>query len=164
MYAGLTMGIYAGALLTLFVFSSAHAQTLEASRLGAPASLSGVWRWQAGDDVTWAQPGFDDSAWPVVQVPGSNLPVKEGFVWLRLHVTAPERSRNLAIGLGALAEASEIYWDGRHIGGLGTFHSSGMPRCDILLRPVAVRVPFEVIATNSKTVIALRLYRPHVHS
>ena len=31
------------------------------------ASLDGQWRFHPGDDLHWADPGFDDSAWPLLR-------------------------------------------------------------------------------------------------
>jgi len=35
--------------------------------------LAQDWRTQAGDDLAWAQPGFDDSAWPHVTLSADTL-------------------------------------------------------------------------------------------
>ncbi len=31
------------------------------------ASLDGKWRFHPGDDMRWADPSFDDSAWPLLR-------------------------------------------------------------------------------------------------
>jgi hypothetical protein len=52
--------------------------------------LDGPWRFQVGDDPRWADPGFDDSAWPTVTL---SRPLTEqgfdsytGYGWYRLRV------------------------------------------------------------------------------
>ncbi|MCB1058436.1 MAG: hypothetical protein KDD11_23280, partial [Acidobacteria bacterium] len=34
-------------------------------------SLEREWAFQPGDDPSWAAPDFDDSAWPLLHVPGA---------------------------------------------------------------------------------------------
>ena len=43
------------------------AQTIEVESLFQPAPLSGMWKHHTGDDPRWADPAFDDSAWPSVR-------------------------------------------------------------------------------------------------
>ena len=43
------------------------AQTIEVESLFQPAPLSGIWKQHTGDDPRWADPAFDDSAWPSVR-------------------------------------------------------------------------------------------------
>ncbi len=52
--------------------------------------LDGPWRFQMGDDPRWADPAFDDSAWPTVTL-GKSLAEQgfesyAGFAWYRLHI------------------------------------------------------------------------------
>ena len=49
--------------------------------------LSGEWRKSADDDVRYAQPGFDDSAWERVQLPWTKSTY--GIFWLRRVVELP---------------------------------------------------------------------------
>ena len=48
-------------------------------------------RYYFGDDPRWADPQFDDSAWPVVEKDAFPAPPQQGngFVWVRQRVTAP---------------------------------------------------------------------------
>src|SRR3974390_1642022 len=49
-------------------------------------------RYHFGDDLRWADPGFDDSAWPVAELGRWPAPsfYSDGFVWVRLRL--PVRS------------------------------------------------------------------------
>jgi hypothetical protein len=62
----------------------------------APAGMRGVieltgpWRFQVGDDPRWADPGLDDSSWPIVAL---NEPLSQqgvaaytGYAWYRLRM------------------------------------------------------------------------------
>lgn len=54
-------------------------------------SASAQVRYQIGDDVRWAEPGFDDSGWPVAADGRAPLPTgTERFFWVRARVAVPE--------------------------------------------------------------------------
>ncbi|MBD0254253.1 MAG: response regulator [Cytophagales bacterium] len=86
------------------------------------------WRFQPGDQPAWAQPGFDDSGWPPVN---SSFRVADPWPgwrdtgWFRLWVRVDTALVNqvLALQLDHYG-ASEIYLDGRRIGGFGKVGSS----------------------------------------
>lgn len=62
----------------------------------APAAVRGVielagpWRFQMGDDPRWADPAFDDSAWPSVLLDqplnAQGIEPYSGFGWYRIHL------------------------------------------------------------------------------
>ena len=77
------------------VTPSTNASTLGAGN-PAPAAVRGVlelpgpWRFQMGDDPRWADPGFDDSAWPSVVLDqplnAQGIEPYSGFGWYRIHL------------------------------------------------------------------------------
>lgn len=79
-----------------------------------------TWRVHAGDDPNWASPAFDDSQWQTVSYPiqESSSEHAVGFRWYRATVTLPPSllGRDLAIGIGPLDEAYEIYVEGVPVG------------------------------------------------
>jgi phosphoserine phosphatase RsbU/P len=78
-----------------------------------------------GDDLRWAAPNFDDSAWPVVEKDALPPPPKQGdgFVWVRQRRTAPAGDAALWLLLrrsGWLPNLrEELRFDGRRIGSIG---------------------------------------------
>ena len=66
--------LLSGILIGLFVLSvAAHAQT-QAVLGNSSVALTGPWKFHTGDNMAWAQPGFDDSAWGTMDLtplPGS---------------------------------------------------------------------------------------------
>jgi len=58
--------------------------------LHAVVRLDGPWRFAIGDDPGWADPAYDDSAWPTVDVsqPASNQGIDSysGFAWYRMRL------------------------------------------------------------------------------
>ena len=64
---------------------AANGQTIEVRSLYQPAPLAGVWRYQTGEGGTsWAEPGFDDSSWRQVSLPGAAHPIEAGYLWYRV--------------------------------------------------------------------------------
>lgn len=103
-------------------------------------SLAGSWRIQAGDDLEWASPHFDDSAWPTSRVPGGweadALPSYDGIAWYRKTFVVPPdkralwRKQPLAVLLGAVDDADETYLNGVCIGRSGLFPPEGVTAWD----------------------------------
>ena len=58
-------------LCALVLAAAARAEPLVVTSLDEPVSLAGRWRFQPGDDPAWAVPGFDDTAWGELDVPGA---------------------------------------------------------------------------------------------
>jgi phosphoserine phosphatase RsbU/P len=55
-------------LLASPLCAPAHAQDFDLSAgREAVASLDGLWRFHAGDDLQWANPSFEDSQWPLLR-------------------------------------------------------------------------------------------------
>ncbi|MDO7854050.1 sensor histidine kinase [Hymenobacter convexus] len=98
------------------------------------------WRYHAGDDPAWAQPGFDDSGWDTVTVARNGLPLpvraRAGAGWFRLRLRLVDslRAQALALQLAEQSAGLEVYADGRRIGRSGIF--STLPA---RVRPVSRR-------------------------
>ena len=65
-------------LLLALLVPVCGAQTIEVDSLFQPARLDGMWKHHTGDDPRWADPAFDDSAWPTVSMPGRPTPPGTG--------------------------------------------------------------------------------------
>jgi hypothetical protein len=70
-----------------------RAQNFDAANGNAPLlSLDGLWRFHAGDDPAWAQPGFDDSGWSLLRSDRDwytqGYKGYGGMGWYWFHVTA----------------------------------------------------------------------------
>jgi len=87
------------------------------------------WKFQPGDDISWADPGFDDSGWHTLQ-PG--LSIREmpdtlwnGYGWWRLTFKADSTFYNKSwlldlFSMGAL----EVYLDGELVQSAGVFSTN----------------------------------------
>lgn len=89
--------------------------------------LSGRWRFSTGDDTSWAEPGFDDSAWEEVRVPQEGgqdvFDSYDGYAWFRLSFRLPASAQGtpLVAALGGIDDADETYLNGVRIGSTGEF-------------------------------------------
>jgi hypothetical protein len=77
-------------------------QTIDAAGLSSVLDLDGPWRFHTGDDPHFADPNFDDSAWPAIranqvfQTPF--IPAVSGdYLWARIHIRVPITPSRLAL-------------------------------------------------------------------
>lgn len=177
-------------LLCAIFFHSAHAQssietgnghatpgeaTVDVSLGVSSAELSGPWKFSVGDDMSWAQPGFNDTAWTTMDLtppPGSADPTLgisgyipgwtargfagySGYAWYRLKVNVTGANRRLAIKMPAMADdAYQVFVNGQQIGEMGKFVGSRVTAYSSL--PQAFRLPKGV--GDGTIFIAIRMW------
>ncbi len=112
-------------LFLLLPLADAPAQSVVRvdSLLPEGVRLDRGWRFHAGDDFRWAAPDFDDRSWPQQKTrfnPTDAPPGWRGIGWFRLcfRLDSLPANRLLALRLEHYG-ASEVYLDGRKIGGFG---------------------------------------------
>ncbi|HEX2642442.1 MAG TPA: ATP-binding protein, partial [Thermoanaerobaculia bacterium] len=120
----------------------------------APASSkpqAEPWKARAGDDPRWANPAFDDSAWPAVPLPATwkkqGFSGLDGYVWFRREVRLDPEARlaaargELSLLLGASRYGGyEVYAGGQRVGA-----SRGWPARLAFPSPKAFPIPREAI-------------------
>ena len=121
--------------------------------------LAGSWQFTKGDDLAWADPAFDDSAWSSIQVPGDGTPFDkyDGFAWYRLTFDLPAEAEgaNLVASLGFLDDVDEAYLNGVRIGGSGSLPPNAKSQWfEKRLYPVPASAP----VFGGANTIAVRLY------
>ncbi len=79
--------------------------------------LSPDWRWMAGDDPAWAQPGYDDSNWnKVPDWPSADTMPPGGVYWMRVLGCFAYGSTLAPYGfVGIDAQSVDVYLDGARI-------------------------------------------------
>ena len=91
--------------------------------------LTKAWSYRPGDDPSWADPAFDDSAWPLVApaldggdaIPGGWA----GIGWFRRRIKTTTGFGDRPLGLRIRqAGASEVYLDGELVARFGTVSAS----------------------------------------
>ena len=125
-------------------------------------------RYHFGDNPAWANPIFDDSAWPVaenahVPAPPSN---SNGFLWIRGRISVPAglngplavQTSVDAAHVGVPIGVVEIYVNGTAAGQLGEFPPQDSPQ----IIPRSVTFPLHpVLAPPGQTVtVAVREWTP----
>ncbi|MDX1638831.1 MAG: SpoIIE family protein phosphatase [Balneolaceae bacterium] len=107
--------------------------------------ISDTWKFRSGDNMQWAQPGFDDSDWQRIStyLGPSELPFIDwdGIGWFRLHLKIDSTLVNypLALLIEQHNGASEIYLDGKLLYSLGKvsiFEEDFQPYRDFRPRPI----------------------------
>jgi signal transduction histidine kinase/CheY-like chemotaxis protein/HPt (histidine-containing phosphotransfer) domain-containing protein len=147
---GMAAGLFAPAFLAVAIGTA------------APMDLSGPWLFQLGDDVTWAEPARDDTAWPVVHVPtgwGRTSP-SGSLAWYRRRVqvnaTAAHAPPGLAVLIGNVDSAYEIYAGGQLLGGVGALPPAARMDYD---RHRLYMVPPSAVDPDGRLVLALRVWK-----
>ena len=127
-------------------------------------------RYHFGDDARWADPAFDDSAWPVAQQGRWPVPpmVSDGFEWARVRVpirttAAPPLALRISgdpsdITYSGLADimSYEIFVNGRPIAQRGSFPPGAEP---IVSRVRAVfPLPSVHASPGTTAVVAYRVW------
>lgn len=167
--------------IALFLISPrAGAQNPAVSFGPAAVELNGPWKFKTGDDRSWADPGFDDASWEIVDLtplpgahdgdqgltkytPGWSARGHSGYVgfaWYRMKVRVPELSAGglWLAGPALVDNAYQIYVNGHLLGGIGDF--SRTPTRIFGLQPRLFELPRELWVANgteSSAVIAFRV-------
>jgi hypothetical protein len=141
----------------------------------AAVELSGPWKFHTGDNMAWAQPGFDDSGWTNMDLtppsgtadatlgssgylPGwtdRGFAGYSGYAWYRLTINVEGADDPLALKMPDNADdAYQVYVDGRQIGTFGKFASHGVTAYSTL--PRAFRLPSDL--RSGRMTIAIRMW------
>ncbi len=125
--------------------------------------LDGPWRFQMGDDPRWADPKFDDSAWPTLSL-GKSL-IDQGFepyagyAWYRLRLNPQQLqfgSQGANSQLDLLVTSHSVGQLAVYVNGVQMGHTGGMTDKPAMYisPPIAVSLP-EAMAGDT-IVIAIR--------
>lgn len=103
----------------------ARAETFTAPPLGPPSvPITGTWQFHTGDDLAWANPGFDDSGWQPLQADqpwgAQGHPGYRGLAWYRKRINLGDTSSPLGLYVPAADGAYEVYWNSQKIGSSGS--------------------------------------------
>jgi hypothetical protein len=130
------------------------------------ANLNGPWKFHTGDDMTWAQPDFDDSSWGSMDLtvaPGKEgvagwtqrgYPGYSGYAWYRLQVNVQGATHRLALMMPEADDAYQVYVNGRLVGELGNFNGPHVTAYNSL--PKGFHFPKGV--ANGTIAIAIRMW------
>ena len=103
----------------LLLAAALPAQVIQVTNLDTATPLNGVWLQQTGDDLRYADPRYDDSAWTRVNMPQPIQQGAYGYTWHRFRLQLPPTDRPLAIAIGPRYPAYEVFANGVKIGSFG---------------------------------------------
>lgn len=144
------------ALLALLATAPLCAQDLREAH-----SLRGMWKFEIGDDLAYANPDFDDSKWDEIRVPREwerqGFPGYDGYAWYRVRFATPEEAREtqMYLLLGQIDDVDEVYLNGHMIGYQGRFPPDYETAYHIARR---YPVPRDLFRTTNENVLAVRVY------
>jgi sigma-B regulation protein RsbU (phosphoserine phosphatase) len=126
-------------------------------------TLDGLWRFHPGDDPSWANPAFDDSAWPLLRGDRSwsvqGYAGLGGYAWYRFTLRIPAGSQPTSISLPGIFTRYTLYIDGVEAG-----HSTATGSDIIILPPLAQSFPLTTAPSSvPRTVhVAIRVWHSPV--
>ncbi|MGB9417419.1 MAG: PP2C family protein-serine/threonine phosphatase [Acidobacteriaceae bacterium] len=150
-----------------------HAQVVTLGN--STVELTGPWKFHTGDDMAWAHPGFDDSAWSTMDltpptgsydpqigssgyVPGwtaRGYRGYSGYAWYRLRTEIHNGQTALTLKMpDNYDDAYQVYLNGQLIGQFGRFTSHGVTAYVAL--PRAFSLPANV--SSGPATIAIRMW------
>ena len=127
--------------------------------------LDGQWRFQAGDDLRWADPAFDDSSWPTVSLSSAlveqGIDTYNGYAWYRLKLQPQQVSQfsSLASGeqLSLVVSSNSVGQLDVFVNGMEAGHTKGMTESPSEYQSPPLLVQLNVPATGP-AVIAIRTW------
>jgi hypothetical protein len=141
------------------------AQTFDASHWrDGTVEITAPWRFQPGDNLAWASPQFDDSQWPLLTTnkdwASQGYKGNFGYAWYRLRLKLPDSNGPLAVDVGHINSADEVYAEGRLIGTIGQMR----PKPDWTLQLGSNVVPLPPELNGRSVEIAVRVWKSPVAS
>lgn len=123
--------------------------------------LEGKWKFSIGDDKTWANSDFDDSAWESIKVPSAwedqGFFGYDGYAWYRnsFSVSREMKTKEIFISLGYINDVDQVFINGNLIGFSGSFPPDYSSATEALRK---YPIPAEFLNASGKNVIAVRVY------
>jgi signal transduction histidine kinase len=142
----------------------ALAPPFELPALDPPQPLGqAAWVFHAGDDPRYALPALDDSAWDPISISRpwgvQGHAGLSGFGWYRTRLRVPRAALgpdlHLAVTLGRIFSAYEVYAGGQRLGGAGALPPEARDDYD---RHGTYLIPARAVDADGVVVLALRVW------
>jgi len=141
------------------------AQSFDASQwTQGVTTITAPWRFHPGDDSAWASASFDDSSWPLL---ATNRTWQDqgyggltGYAWYRLRLKLSATTQPLAIDIGPIANAAELYVDGKLLGTNGVMR----PKPDWSYHQRVDAFPLPVPCNGRWVVVAIRVWKSPIQT
>jgi sialate O-acetylesterase len=154
-------------LFLFFVFTVLSASSsFHAQEWNRVLDLRGQWKFEIGDNMDRAKPGFDDSDWEYIFVPApwedEGYPGYDGYAWYRKTFVISEKDYNkpFTLRLGYIDDVDEVYLNGQFISFSGLFPPNyvtghGFER--------VYPIPREYLNYEGENLLAVRIYDDELH-
>jgi hypothetical protein len=133
---------------------------LDASRLSI-AQIDSAWRFHLGDDPNWAQPGLDDSKWPVLHPTedwtAQGYPKTTELAWFRFRLVAPAHTQSLVLELPAIEKSYQLFSDGQLVAQVGALPPG--PAHNVIGAARVFTLPVNAGASAKQITVALRVWQ-----
>lgn len=112
-------------MLCFFLF--VDGKEVLSQELNKIVDLRGLWRFTIGDDENWKETNVNTDDWEIIRVPSSweneGFHGYNGFAWYRKTFKVPPayKGRSIALLLGRIDDADEVYLNGKLVGYSGSF-------------------------------------------
>jgi len=146
-------------LIILLLFYST--QLLLAQDWRRIIDLRGQWKFSLGDDIAWAESGYDDSNWESIFAPAAwedeGFPGYDGYAWYRktFRISTEDMEKNIYLRLWQIDDVDEVYINGVFIGFSGSFPPDFFTayRVDRIYR-----IPKGVLNNDKDNIISIRVF------
>ncbi|MDA8016678.1 MAG: response regulator [Thermoanaerobaculia bacterium] len=151
-----------GLLVVLFSGTSPASATPNSSE-DEILVLDGPWRFRTGDDRSFAEPDWDDSQWPDLEVPGAWGDLGHPFIhygWYRKTIQVPPHllgsGEPFGVRLRQVFTAWRVYAGGQELGGGGALPPDASIAYD---KHLIVAIPPTAISDDGEVTLAIQVYR-----
>ena len=168
--------------LILLVCGGVHAQSTPANNVSltlgqSVVALNGPWKFHTGDNMAWADPGFDDSAWQDYNLLSGNSTLSQeevlqsaelpgwqqhghpgytGYAWYRIRLRLPENVHSLALLMPQyIDDVYEVYVNGSKIGTFGDLNGWHLTYVG---QPMLFSIPAATLDSGQPVALALRFW------
>lgn len=148
-------------ILVIFIVSIVFPLGISAENLKPIIKLEGTWKFTIGDDMSWADPFYNDSDWDNINVPGAweynGYKDYNGYAWYRkkFSLSNIKTEEYLFLLMGYIDDVDEVYVNGYLVGSSGKFPPYVTTAYQTLRR---YPVPMEILSPNGENIIAVRVY------
>ena len=133
------------------------AQTFDATKVGSSLPLQGNLRMQTGDDMSWADPGYDDSQWKLVAADKTladyGLRSYHGMLWYRVKIQLAPSHGPVSIRLKETYTSYQVFANGRQVAEYG-----GMPPRGVRYNSAPETFSLQVAPEITTVVLAIRVW------
>jgi len=127
--------------------------------------LRGQWKFNLGDDMSWAEADYDDQDWENIFVPApwedEGFPGYDGYAWYRISIRIDKKYKDqtLYLRLWQIDDVDEVYVNGDFIGFSGAFPPD---YTTAYASDRVYRIPVESLKFDEDNTIAVRVFDEHL--